>query len=265
MANYRFFVSYEGTRYDGWQRQKNTDKTVQGKMEAVLGRLFEQPVQLQGSGRTDAGVHARAQVANFHMAAGSAVKAGRYEAAQIEEYLNRYLPEDICVYGLEETDERFHSRLSAVGKTYSYRIDTRTQKPVFIRRFVWHRPGKLDVSAMKRAAGYLTGTHDFASFCGNPHMKKSTVRTVDRVEIREEDGLITLSFHGNGFLQNMVRILVGTLAEVGEGRCEPGRIPTILAAADRSLAGPMAPAQGLCLESVDYDPPYDPSQNIRPR
>ncbi len=285
MANYRFFVEYEGTRYDGWQRQGNTDKTIQGKLEAVLSRLFAQAIEVQGSGRTDAGVHAAAQVANFHvpedaeiflpgnggekifLPAGERRKTGyRHPAEQaLEHYINTYLPEDIGIYGLEEADERFHSRYQATGKTYCYRIWTKEEKPVFARHYVWRMPGRLDTAAMRRAAQDVTGTWDFASFCGNTRMKKSTVRTIDRLEVKEEDGLVTICVHGDGFLQNMVRILTGTLAEIGQGKRSAQEMKRILAAKNRAAAGITAPPQGLCLEAVDYDPPFLPPSAKRNR
>lgn len=172
--------------------------------------------------------------------------------------MNQYLPEDIGVFGLEPTDERFHSRYRAVGKTYCYRIWTKEEKPVFARRFVWQLPGRLDVAAMRQAARCVTGTWDFASFCGNKRMKKSTVRTVDRLEVKETAGLLELYVHGDGFLQNMVRILAGTLVEVGQGKRGWEEMERILAAKNRAAAGMMAPPQGLCLEAVDYDPPFLP-------
>ena len=264
MKNFRFLVSYDGTKYDGWQRQGNTDRTIQGKIEAVLHRLFDVPVETHGSGRTDAGVHARGQVANFwveesvlhhvmeKMSGAKGSLSREDQCAAIQSYLNEYLPEDICVRDLMVVPERFHSRLSAVGKTYCYRIHTAQLKPVFDRKYVWWMPGSLDVTAMRRAASLLVGTHDFMSFCGNPKMKKSTVRTIDSLEILEDSNGLTIRVHGDGFLQNMVRILTGTLVEVGRGHVAPERIPEILATKKRAAAGPMAPAQGLCLESVDY-------------
>lgn len=258
--NIRFLVSYDGTKYDGWQRQGNTDRTIQGKIEAVLSRLFDVSVETHGSGRTDGGVHARGQVANVWVDEEAMKKAapklakykGMSRMAAIQAYLNEYLPEDICVREMQEAAERFHSRLSAVGKTYSYQICTSALKPVFDRKYVWWLPERLDVPAMRQAAHLLVGTHDFASFCGNPKMKKSTVRTIDSLEIRETGGGLTIVVHGDGFLQNMVRILTGTLVEVGRGNLRPEAMAEILEAKKRSAAGPMAPPQGLCLEQVDY-------------
>ncbi len=269
--NFKFVVSYDGTRYDGWQKQGNTDRTIQGKIEAVLSRLFDMPMEIQGSGRTDAGVHAAGQVANFRVekavweaAAGKlsaylpgdrrkALVVDRDRTAAMQSYLNEYLPEDICVRDLIQATERFHSRLSATGKLYCYRICTSKQKPVFDRRYVWWLPEELAVEAMKQAADLLIGTHDFASFCGNSKMKKSTVRTVDSIMICREGESLVLCFHGDGFLQNMVRILTGTLVEVGRGNLAPEEMTEILAAKKRTAAGPMAPAQGLRLEQVEYD------------
>lgn len=280
--NIRFMVSYDGTKYDGWQRQGNTDRTIQGKIEAVLSRLFDVPVEIHGSGRTDAGVHARGQVAHFHVeeqALYQAVsKLSKYEkraekrtgcgererrrttenlseatAVAMQQYINDYLPEDICISDLRQASQRFHSRLSAVGKTYGYRIRTAPLKPVFDRKYVWWLPEALDVQAMRQAAQLLVGTHDFASFCGNPKMKKSTVRTIDSLEIVQEAEGLLLRIHGDGFLQNMVRILTGTLVEVGRGNVMPHAMTEILEARKRTAAGPMAPAQGLCLEQVDYE------------
>ena len=179
-------------------------------------------------------------------------RGNAWQCAQIQSYLNEYLPEDICVRELTVVPERFHSRLSAVGKTYCYRIHTSLLKPVFDRKYVWWLPETLDVDAMRQAAGLLVGTHDFMSFCGNPKMKKSTVRTINKLEILEDDQGLTIRAHGDGFLQNMVRILTGTLVEVGRGNVVPQAITEILVARKRAAAGPMAPAQGLCLESVDY-------------
>lgn len=257
--NVCFLVSYDGTKYDGWQRQGNTDRTIQGKIEAVLHRLFDVVVETHGSGRTDGGVHAHGQVANFWIEEKMYAKAGQKLAKYgtgpqaIQAYLNDYLPEDICIRAICTMPERFHSRLSAVGKTYVYRIHTSQLKPVFDRKYVWWLPQALDVAAMRQAAELLTGTHDYASFCGNPKMKKSTVRTVDRIAIDREGDTLVLQFHGDGFLQNMVRILTGTLVEVGRGHLTPHAMSEILAQKKRTAAGPMAPAQGLWLEQVDYD------------
>ena len=275
--NYKMILQYEGTRYNGWQRQGNTADTIQGKLEAVLGRMAGEPVEIHGSGRTDAGVHASGQVANFYlpeeleipqipesakpenmkpegMKQESAKHARTRRTDQIREYLNFYLPEDIAVLSVEEVSERFHSRLNAVRKIYAYRIETGSRKNVFLRRTIYGLGQPLDVEAMEQAALLLIGTHDFKSFCGNKKMKKSTVRTIYSIDIRQEFGNsgVTLRFTGNGFLQNMVRILTGTLIEVGLHKRSWQSVHEILEAKDRQMAGFTAPAEGLCLEHVFY-------------
>ena len=169
------------------------------------------------------------------------------------EYINEYLPEDIAVLSCEVAPERFHSRLSAVRKTYCYQLEMGPKKDVFQRNYYYGLGERLDVSAMKAAAGLLTGTHDFKSFCGNKKMKKSTVRTIEKIEFEQSGSRLHIYFTGNGFLQQMVRILTGTLIEVGQGKCAPDKITRILDAQDRQLAGPTAPAQGLFLVNVGYE------------
>lgn len=246
MPNYKLVIQYEGTRYKGWQEQKNTDDTIQGKLRRILERMSGEEIDLQGSGRTDAGVHARAQVAHFHMKALGDVE-------QIQAYLNEYLPEDIAVSSVELAEERFHARLNARSKTYEYRIYKGKKPDVFERRYVVPVSDKLDVEAMRRAASYLEGSHDFKAFCGNRRMKKSTVRRIFRIEITETEQEIRLRFTGSGFLQNMVRILTGTLVEVGRGERSPEQMEEILASGDRQMAGTLMPAKGLTLMEVVYD------------
>lgn len=247
--NYRLTVSYDGTRYNGWEHQLNTDMTIQGKLEAVLGRMVRQtsdlPVRVIGAGRTDAGVHARAMTANVWLDTDMS-------EAQILKYMNQYLPEDISVNEVKIASDRFHSRFNARAKTYCYTCFCGPIKPVFDRRYVTVLDQIPDVAAMRRAAEYLTGAHDYRSFCGNPHMKKSTVREVDTIEIRQNGPYIRMIFHGSGFLQNMVRIMAGTLLEVGFGRKNPEDMQKILAEKNRKYAGQTAPAKGLCLENVEY-------------
>ena len=245
VQNYRLTLCYDGTRYNGWQRQGNTPDTIQGKLETLLSRLLDQPIEVAGSGRTDAGVHAAAQVASFR--ADTDMTCGELLAA-----IRRYLPEDIGAIALEPADPRFHARLSCTGKTYVYRIWNSDAPCVFQRRYVTIVPGDLDLSAMERAAGHLLGTHDFMTFCGNRRMKKSTVRTVDAITVTRDGPEVRLRFHGDGFLYHMVRILTGTLLEVGQGLRDPGSMPDLLACRDRARAGFLAPAQGLWLESVEY-------------
>ena len=207
MKNYKITIQYDGTRYSGWQVQKCTPDTIQGKIEHVLETLAGHPIEIMGSGRTDAGVHARGQVANFLI-------EDNFKKEEIFSWLNEHLPKDIAVTQIEEVADRFHSRFSA----------------------------KL-----------LEGKHDFKSFCGNKRMKKSTVRTIYEIKIEELPGELKISYTGNGFLMNMVRILTGTLIEVGDGRRTPESMTDILEGLDRELAGYTAPPQGLMLEQVYYE------------
>jgi len=244
MRNIRLDLCYDGTRYKGWQRLPGTDATIQGKLETALSRILGEPVEVSGSGRTDAGVHAKGQVANFHCRSDLSTE-------DILTQLRRYLPEDIGIYSCREVSPRFHARLNAREKTYCYRIWNSSSPCVFQRRFVTILDEPLDFSAMKSAAGLLIGEHDFSAFCGNAKMKKSTVRTLRSIEILPEGDELRIKFTGDGFLYNMVRILAGTLIEVGRGTRDAASVP-ILFGGKRSDAGFLAPAQGLCLEEVRY-------------
>ncbi len=246
--NVKLILEYDGSRYDGWQKQGNTDNTIQGKIEAILQKWSGEEIEIHGSGRTDAGVHARGQVANFHI-------DGKIcsDAATAKDYLNRYLPDDIRVLSAEMVQERFHSRLLATRKTYSYSVETADRKSVFERKYVWGLGETLDVTAMQKAADQFIGEHDFKSFCSNKKMKKSTVRRIDSIKIEEAGSKVVFSYTGNGFLYNMVRILTGTLVEVGLGKRRPEEMGQILAAMNREAAGMTAPPEGLFLESVEYD------------
>ena len=245
MRNFKVTLQYEGTRYNGWQRQGNTPDTIQERLERVLSKLAGRPVEVYGSGRTDAGTHAAGQTANFHLDTA-------LPPEEIMAYLNAYLPQDIGVVELEEVPLRFHSRLNAKRKTYQYRIHRGNIPMVFERRYMAEYPGPLDVEAMRQAAEHLLGRHDFMAFCANRHMKKSTVRTLYDIEITELPGELRFVVCGSGFLHHMVRILVGTLCEVGAGKRSPDSMPALLADRDRSAAGETMPAQGLMLMRVEY-------------
>lgn len=244
--NYKLIIAYDGSRYYGWEHQPNIELTIQGKLEHVLERMAGEFVEVIGAGRTDAGVHARAMVANVRM------DVDRTEE-EIRDYMNQYLPDDICIREVKIASDRFHSRYNAIGKTYCYTCYYDRVKPVFDRKYVYVLEEQPDVAWMQAAAEYLMGTHDFASFCSNPRMKKSTVRKVDRIEIVQKGPYITLTFHGTGFLQHMVRILTGTLLEVGYGKRTPESMEELIAKKKRSEAGFTAPAKGLCMMAVDYD------------
>ena len=244
MRNLRLDICYDGTRYRGWQRLPGKDDTIQGKLETALSRILGEPIEISGSGRTDAGVHARGQVANFHC-------ESTMTAPQILENLRRYLPEDIGIYSCRDVSERFHARLNAKEKTYRYRIWNSEQPCVFERRFVTVMPETLDTDVMNQAARHLLGQHDFAAFCGNAKMKKSTVRYIRSLSVERHGEEIHITVTGNGFLHNMVRIIVGTLVEAGRGERNPESIPALFEG-KRADAGFLAPAQGLCLMEVYY-------------
>lgn len=243
--NYKLKISYDGSRYFGWEHQPDRE-TIQGKIETVLARMVDKDmVDVIGAGRTDAGVHARAMIANVHLDT-------HMSPEEIRDYANRYLPDDIAILEVREAADRFHARYKAVGKTYQYTCFDGPVKPVFDRKYYTPLDQELDVEAMQEAAHFLEGKHDYKSFCGNSRMKKSTVRIVDTITVRRRKGYVYLTFHGTGFLQNMVRIMSGTLIEVGLGRKRPEEVGEILEACDRKVAGPTAPAKGLCLLKVDY-------------
>ena len=238
-------IAYDGTRYNGWQRQENTEQTIQGKLEQLISRMTGETIEIQGSGRTDRGVHAHGQVANFHTDT-------RMTTEEMRTYMNEYLPMDIAILDVRDAAERFHSRLHVKRKTYCYHIWNSEVPNVFFRKYSYQIAEPLDLEAMKKAAELLLGTHDFKSFCSKKKTKKSTVRMIESIKICKEGDEIVLTYKGNGFLYNMVRILTGTLIEVGHGEREPEEIPSIIKAQDREKAGFTAPAQGLFLERVDY-------------
>ena len=250
MYNYRILIQYDGGRFDGWQRlgKDASENTVEFKIKEILKKMTGEEAELFCGCRTEKGVHAYGQVANFKL-------NSRQNCMELRNYLNRYLPADICALEVAVAGDRFHARLNATGKVYEYTLYVGAEKPVFDRNYVWCVPqgSALDVDVMKKAASYLVGKHDFRSFCGNNKMKKSTVRTIYDVDIVKEGDYVRMRFHGNGFLQNMVRILTGTLVEVGYGNMSAEHIPEIIARLDRQLAGPTAPPHGLCLMAVEYD------------
>lgn len=244
MRNLRLDICYEGTRYKGWQRLPGSSNTIQGKLEQTLTRLLEEPIEVSGSGRTDAGTHALGQVVNFHC-------HSKMPCEDILSGLRMYLPEDIGVFSCRNVSERFHARLNAKTKTYCYRLWNSSAPCVFDRKFVYIDPEPIDLELMKQAALLYIGTHDFSAFCGNKNMKKSTVRSVSCFEIQRLGDEIRFTVTGNGFLQHMVRIMVGTLLEVGRGVRTVESISSLYGAT-RAEAGPAVPACGLCLMEVTY-------------
>jgi tRNA pseudouridine38-40 synthase len=246
MRNIKLTIEYDGTKYNGWQRLGNTDNTIQAKLEGVLSKMTGEIIEIIGSGRTDAGVHAYQQIANFKTPSGMSV----YE---MRDYCNQYLPQDIVIKEAVEVDERFHARYNATSKKYLYRIWCGRVPTAFHRKYTYYVPQRLDIEAMKKATGYLTGEHDFQAFSSVKSKKKSTVREIYAIDIHREDSELNMMFHGSGFLHNMVRIMAGTLIEVGLGKMKAEEIPEIMEGKVRANAGVTAPAQGLFLYEVQYD------------
>lgn len=254
MRNILLIVSYIGTHYNGFQVQPNRI-TVQGKLQEAIQALTGETVKVEGSGRTDAGVHARGQAVTFKTEARIPIE--RWALA-----LNAWLPQDIVVREAREVPLDFHARRSATKKTYRYTVNNSRIPDVFSRHIQYHHPGPLDLAAMEEALPHFVGEHDFTSFCSKSSTKRSHVRTIYDMRLEREDphapvtegrhGVFHLYVTGSGFLYNMVRIIAGTLLEIGEGKRSPSDIPRILAAKDRLAAGPTAMAQGLTLWEVEY-------------
>lgn len=246
--NWRLTVAYEGTLFEGFQRQRPGRRTVQGVLEEALEELTQSPTTVRGASRTDSGVHAQGQVVAFRTGKELAPRA--WIGA-----LNDRLPEDVVILSAQEVHESFDPRRDALGKTYRYLLDPHLRSRPIYRRFVLHAPFPLDLEGMRKAAGQLTGSHDFKSFSGMQRAGIKTERTVSQIEIKEgEDGLVALEFTGNGFLYHMVRNLTGTLLDVGRGKQDPLEMAAILQSRDRSMAGSTAPARGLTLVRVYYPP-----------
>ena len=246
MTNYKMIIAYDGSRYNGFQKQsKHPEKTIQGKLENVLTKLFNEPIQIIGSGRTDAGVHSKGQVCNFHTQTFIPIET-------ILPYLRDYLPQDIAPVQLSIASERFHARYHVVRKQYTYTVDNGFFPNPFTLKFAYHVPEVLNVEAMQKAREFLLGEHDFKAFTSLKSKTKSTIRTIYRIDISKKGDEITFTYEGNGFLQHMVRILTGTLLEVGQGLRDIDSIPALLEAQTRSEAGPKVPPHGLCMDQVTY-------------
>ncbi|MCI9168498.1 MAG: tRNA pseudouridine(38-40) synthase TruA [Dorea sp.] len=244
MRTYKLTISYDGSRYQGWQRQATTDNTIQFVLEYSIGKMVGYRVEVDGSGRTDAGVHARGQVASVKL-------SKLYDEDEMREALNRYLPEDIRIVDVELVRNGFHARKSAKGKKYEYYIDCREKPDVFSRRYCYHYPEKLNIEAMRAAVPYLVGVRNFISFTDDTDCK-DPVRKIVNIKIVSNGEKVRITYYGTGFLYHMVRILTGTLLEIGTGKREASKLPVVIAAEDRSLAGFLAPARGLFLRKVYY-------------
>lgn len=244
MRTYKLTIAYDGTRYQGWQRQSNTDRTIQGILEQTISGQIGYDVEVNGSGRTDAGVHAKGQTA-------SVMLPEKAEENFFTEKINEVLPEDIRILSAKLVKNGFHARKSAVGKTYEYHIDTGEKPDVFTRKYAYHFPNDLDVEKMKEAARLLAGTHEFAGYT-DKRDEKSTKRTIYDIIIRRQNNGLVIEYTGTGFLYHMVRILTGTLLEVGIHQRTPQSVSEALKSKDRARAGFLAPAKGLFLRKVYY-------------
>lgn len=245
MQRYKCIISYDGSGFSGYQVQPNK-RTVQSVLETVLTKIHKgNPIKVTGSGRTDAGVHAKGQV--IHFDSGLSIPEHKWEMA-----LNSMLPEDISVLSVARVNESFHARFDTSGKEYRYILHLSSKRDPFKRNFAYRYPYSLNFEAMREASKFFLGTHDFTSFCSARTEVVDKIRTIEAIDFLEEDEQLILRFVGNGFLYNMVRILVGTLLEVGSGDIMPERIPFILEKRDRTYAGKTAPAHGLYLWEVFY-------------
>lgn len=244
MRNLKIKICYDGSRYRGWQRLAGEEDTIQGKLEAALSRILGEEIEISGSGRTDAGAHAMGQVANFYT-------ESQLPCGEILACLRRYLPEDLGIWSCEEASPRFHARLNARAKTYCYRVWNSVAPCVFDRRYVYPLAEKLDLAEMRRACEMFRGSHDFTAFCARK-TKKSCRREIYAFGLEQAGGELRFTVRGDGFLYNMVRIMVGTVLEVGMGRRKAEEIPALLEGARREKAGYTVPAKGLCLMEVEY-------------
>ena len=237
-------IAYDGTNYSGWQVQNNA-VSVQETIDRALSEWLSEEIHTIGASRTDAGVHAKGNVAVFDTK--SQIPADKFAFG-----LNSRLPDDICIQESFEVPMEFHPRFTETVKTYEYKILNRKFPDPTRRNDSLFYYGRLDVDAMNEAASYLVGPHDFKSFCAVNHDAKTTVRTIYSAIVDKEGDMITFQITGNGFLYNMVRIIAGTLIEVGKGRIRPENIKNIMVARDRQKAGPTAPAHGLTLVEIEY-------------
>jgi len=245
--NIKLVIAYNGAAYHGWQRQEDGIDTIQQRIEESASDVLGEPVTVFGAGRTDAGVHALGQVANFHTQNLSVPLAGLRRA------MNSRLPRDIAVTSAQHVDDEFHASRSAVGKTYLYRIWVAPARPVMLAGQVYHYFRPLDLASMQQAARGLLGRHDFRGFATSAEQRKDTNRTIFSCRVAQIGPEIRIAVTGDGFLYNMVRNIVGTLIEIGRGRWRPSQIAAIISSRDRRHAGPTAPPDGLYLQCVHYD------------
>jgi len=245
MNNYKLVIQYDGGRYKGWQRLGSGESSIQGKIENVLSEMIGRPIEIIGCSRTDAGVHAFAQVANFKIGENIPV-------SEMKQYLNRYLPQDISVIDVSIESERFHARYNSKAKTYLYKIWNEDYSNPFMRKYSMHVEENLDISKMEKAAKHFLGEHDFTAFSNAKSKKKSMVRNIYSIEIEKVDGFLQIRVSGDGFLYNMVRKIVGTLIEVGIGKRDAKEISGMILSKDRGQVSSLAEPGGLYLESIEF-------------
>ncbi|MCT4613227.1 MAG: tRNA pseudouridine(38-40) synthase TruA [Clostridia bacterium] len=247
MKNYKLEISYDGSKYRGWQRLGNTPETIQGKIETVLSKMTGEKVEIIGASRTDAGVHAKMQVANVKLNT-------NHTSESMYIYLNEYLPEDICVTLVTEVDDRFHARYNVVSKIYEYKVFNSVHGNPFIRKSTYKCEKELNIEDMKEAASYLLGEHDFTSFTNVKSKKKSNVRNLMNITIEKDvNNMITFEFEGDGFLHNMIRKIMYVILEVGKGNERPIVAKEILESRNRENSLGTALAKGLCLKEIKYN------------
>ncbi len=245
MNNYKLIIQYDGRRYKGWQRLGNTENTIQGKIENILSEMLGEKIEIIGSSRTDAGVHAFNQVANFKT-------TQSLSELEVRDYLNRYLPQDIIIKEAVLVPESFHSRYNAKSKTYLYKIWNKEYPNPFMRKYSMYIDKRLNIIEMKKACQYFIGSHDFTTFSNAKSKKKSMVREIYSINIETNDGLLEIRVKGNGFLYNMVRKIVGTLIEVGLQKIDAESIPETINSKKRNQVSYLADPGGLYLEKIDF-------------
>lgn len=264
IINYKIILEYDGTRYNGWQKQGNTENTIQGKLESTLSRFFNQPIEVNGSGRTDAGVHARGQVASFKVNTDFTSSDSSLPLQPDKDFnkvdilmstLNDYFPDDIRILSMSIADQRFHARLNAKKKTYRYTLCLSHKEPVFYRKYCMHIDKPLNIDAMKNASQKFIGTHDLLGF-SDTKTKKSTTRTIEHITFTEEcvgnDKFIHIDFTGDGFLYHTIRLITGTLLSIGFDEYSEDIIDQIFSTNNRKQVPFLAPAKGLTLINVEY-------------
>ena len=245
MKNYKIVVEFDGSKYKGWQKLKDNDLTIQSKIEKVLCKMSGETIELIGCGKTEIGVHAENYVANFKTNC-------TYSINTMIDYLYEFLPEDIVVKSIEKMDDRFHSRYNVKSKTYVYKINNNKFRSVFNRKYYYHLDEEIDLNKMRVAAESLTGTYDFQSFTTLKPSAKSTVRTINSIDIIENNGLIDIEINANDFLWNMASVIVGMLLEIGKGNLKTTDLEKKLNNKKRLENDPIAQSKGLYLKEVQY-------------